>query len=127
MRGKKREKEEDYAVYEPLTHYEELDYRGGAIEINSRIEAFCIGAPLNTDTAVIHFEKANSETAGLYSAINQLFYTNWSNIKYINREQDLGIEGLRKAKDSYNPHPMVNKYTLSPTKNASEMIQDAGT
>jgi hypothetical protein len=108
---------EDYAIYEALTHFEELDYQGGAIEINSRIEAFSLGEPLNTDTAVIHFEKANPEIPGLYSAINQLFCSNeWSNIEYINREQDMGIEGLRKAKESYNPHHMVNKYTLSPQK-----------
>ncbi len=108
---------EDYAVYEALTHFEELDYRGGAIQINSRIEAFSIGEPLNTDTAVIHLEKANPEIPGLYGAINQLFCNNdWSDIEYINREQDLGIEGLRKAKESYNPHHMVNKYTLSPKK-----------
>ena len=108
---------EDYAIYEALTYFEELDYQGGAIEINSRIEAFSLGEPLNTDTAVIHFEKANPEIPGLYNAINQLFCSNeWSNIKYINREQDMGIEGLRKAKESYNPHHMVNKYILSPKK-----------
>ena len=112
---------EDYAVYEALTHYDELDYRGGAIQINSRIEAFSIGEPLNTDTAVIHLEKANPEIPGLYGAINQLFCTNdWSDIEYINREQDLGIEGLRKAKESYNPHHMVNKYTLSPNPDKPE-------
>ncbi len=111
---------EDYAIYEALTHFEELDYRGGAIQINSRIEAFSIGELLNTDTAVIHFEKADPEIPGLYGAINQLFCANdWSNIEYINREQDLGIEGLRKAKESYNPHHMVNKYTLSPKKISS--------
>jgi hypothetical protein len=108
---------EDYAIYEGLTHFEELDYQGGAIKINSTIEAFSLGEPLNSDTAVIHFEKANPEIPGLYNAINQLFCSNeWSNIKYINREQDLGIEGLRKAKKSYNPHHMVNKYTLGPKK-----------
>jgi hypothetical protein len=108
---------EDYAIYEALTHFEELDYQGCAIEINSRIEAFSLGEPLNTDTAVIHFEKANPEIPGLYNAINQLFCSNeWSDIEYINREQDMGIEGLRKAKESYNPHHMVNKYTLSPQK-----------
>jgi uncharacterized protein len=111
---------EDYAVYEALTHFEELDYQGGAIQINSTIEAFSLGESLNTNTAVIHFEKANPEIPGLYSAINQLFCSNkWSNLEYINREQDLGIEGLRKAKESYNPHHMVNKYTLSPKKSGS--------
>jgi len=108
---------EDYAVYEALTHYEALDYRGGAIQINSRVEAFSIGEQLNTNTAVIHFEKANPEISGLYNAINQLFCANeWSDVEYINREQDLGIAGLRKAKESYRPHHLVNKYTLSPKK-----------
>ena len=108
---------EDYAIYEALTHFEELDYQGGAIQIDSTIKAFSLGESLSTDTAVIHFEKANTEIPGLYNAINQLFCSNeWSNIKYINREQDLGVEGLRKAKESYNPHHMVNKYTVSPKK-----------
>lgn len=106
---------EDRAVFEALTHYEALGYRGGAIQINSKIEAFSIGEQLNTNTAVIHFEKANPEIPGLYSAINQLFCNNaWSDIEYINREQDLGIEGLRKAKKSYRPYHMIKKYTLSP-------------
>jgi hypothetical protein len=108
---------EDYAIYEALTHFEELDYRGGAIQIDSAIEAFSLGESLNADTAVIHFEKANPEIPGLYNAINQLFCSNeWSNITYINREQDLGVEGLRKAKESYNPHHMISKYTISPKK-----------
>jgi len=106
---------EDYAIYEALTHFGELDYQGGAIQINSTIEAFSLGEALNTDTAVIHFEKANPDIPGLYSAINHLFCSNrWSDVEYINREQDLGIEGLRKAKESYYPHHMVNKYTLIP-------------
>ncbi len=111
---------EDYSIYEALTHFEELDCQGGAIQINATIEAFSLGESLNTDTAVIHFEKANPGIPGLYSAINQLFCSHeWSHMKYINREQDLGIEGLRKAKESYNPHHMLNKYTLSPKKNGS--------
>lgn len=106
---------EDYAVREALIHFEELDYRGGAIEIDSRIEAFSLGEPLNTDTAVIHIEKANPEIPGLYAAMNQLFCQNaWSDMAYINREQDLGIEGLRKAKESYNPHHIVKKFTICP-------------
>ena len=111
---------EDYAIYEALTHFEELDYHGGGIEINSRIEAFSLGEALNPDTAVIHFEKANPEIPGLYNAINKFFCSHeWSHMKYVNREQDMGIEGLRKAKASYNPHHMVNKYTVSPKKEAA--------
>jgi hypothetical protein len=106
---------EDYAIYRALTHFEELDYKGGAIQIKSRVEAFSLGEVLNPVTSVIHIEKANPEITGLYSAINQLFCSNsWSDMKYINREQDLGIEGLRKAKESYYPHHMVNKYTIIP-------------
>ena len=106
---------EDFAVHEALTHFEELGYRGGAILINSVVEAFALGEPLNEDTAVIHIEKANPDIPGLYAAINQLFCLNaWSEVTYINREQDMGVEGLRKAKESYYPHHMVNKYTLKP-------------
>ena len=106
---------EDYAIYRALIHFEELGYKGGAIQIDSRIEAFSLGEVLNPVTSVIHIEKANPKITGLYSAINQLFCSNsWSDMKYINREQDLGIEGLRKAKESYYPHHMVNKYTIIP-------------
>ncbi len=106
---------EDFAVREALTCYEELGYQGGAILINSVVEAFSLGEPLNEDTAVIHIEKANPDVPGLYAAINQLFCLNaWSNLTYINREQDIGSEGLRKAKKSYYPHHMVDKYTLIP-------------
>ena len=106
---------EDFAVHEALTHFEELGYQGGAILINSEVEGFALGEPLNADTAVIHIEKANPDVLGLYAAINQLFCLNaWSKVTYINREQDMGVEGLRKAKESYYPHHMVNKYTLMP-------------
>ncbi len=104
---------EDYAVRMALTYFEDLDYRGGAIKINGRIEAFSLGEVLNGNTGVIHIEKANPEIPGLYTAINQMFCSNaWSEIEFINREQDLGVEGLRKAKESYLPHHMINKYTI---------------
>jgi uncharacterized protein len=106
---------EDYAVKTALTYFDELDYEGAAIRIGSRIEAFSLGEQLNPDTAVIHIEKANPDIPGLYSVINNLFASNaWSRLEYINREQDLGVEGLRKAKESYYPHHMVNKYTVFP-------------
>jgi hypothetical protein len=106
---------EDFAVHEALTHFDELGYQGGTIIFNSVVEAFSLGEPLNQDTAVIHMEKANPDILGLYAAINQLFCLNtWSHMTYINREQDMGVEGLRKAKESYYPHHMGNKYTLRP-------------
>jgi hypothetical protein len=106
---------EDFAVREALTHFGELGYQGGAILINAVVQAFSLGEPLNPDTAVIHIEKANPDILGLYAAINQRFCLNkWSKMTYINREQDMGVEGLRKAKESYYPHRMVNKYILKP-------------
>ncbi|MBI4966035.1 MAG: DUF2156 domain-containing protein [Desulfomonile tiedjei] len=106
---------EDMAIYEALKNYEELDYKGGVILVNSLVEAFSLGEMLNPDTAVIHVEKANPEIPGLYAVINQLFCQEaWSKAKFMNREQDLGIEGLRKAKKSYYPHHMVEKFMLRP-------------
>jgi hypothetical protein len=104
---------EDRAIYEAISHFRELGFRGGAISIDSKVEAFALGEPLNPDTAVIHIEKANPDIPGLYAAINQLFCAEeWSRVKYINREQDLGLENLRKAKESYYPDHVVEKYTL---------------
>jgi uncharacterized protein len=106
---------EDYAVRQALTRFEALGYDGGAILMDSRVEAFSIGEALNPETAVIHIEKANPRIPGLYAAMNQLFCKEaWSSFRYINREQDMGVEGLRKAKESYYPHHMVNKYTVMP-------------
>jgi len=109
---------EDYAVHEALTHFEDLDYQGGAIIMNSRVEAFSLGERLNKETAVIHIEKANPDIPGLYTAMNQLFCSNaWADTTYVNREQDLGSEGLRRAKESYYPHHMVDKHTLTRERN----------
>ncbi len=106
---------EDRAIFEALTHFDRLGYEGGSIIINDVVEAFSLGEPLNQDTAVIHIEKANPEIPGLYAAINQMFAANaWSEMTYINREQDLGVPGLRKAKDSYQPHHMVDKFIVTP-------------
>ncbi len=106
---------EDYAVREALTHYEELGFQGGAIQIEGKLEAFSLGEPLNRETAVVHVEKANPDIPGLYTAINQQFCESaLSGMTYVNREQDLGEPGLRKAKESYHPHHMVKKYTLVP-------------
>ncbi|MBC8419416.1 MAG: DUF2156 domain-containing protein [Proteobacteria bacterium] len=113
---------EDYAIREALTHFQELDYRGGAIQIGSRLEAISLGEPLNSEIAVIHIEKANPEIPGLYAAMNQLFCSHaWSEMTYINREQDLGIEGLRNAKKSYHPDRMVMKYIITPRTAVSDL------
>ena len=104
---------ESFTIKEAFTHFEELGVKGGAILINGKVEAFTLGDPLNPETVVIHIEKANPAYEGLYPMINQAFLEHqWSGYTYVNREQDLGEEGLRKAKESYFPHHMVNKYSI---------------
>jgi hypothetical protein len=108
---------EDYAIKETLTNFDKLEVKGGLILMNGRVEAFSLGEMLSPDTAVIHFEKANPTINGLYAAINQMFCQNeWYHTSFVNREQDLGREGLRKAKESYRPHHMVNKFTVVPER-----------
>lgn len=105
---------ESHAIKEAFTHFEALGVKGGAILIQGKVEAFTLGDLLNPETAVIHIEKANPAFEGLYPTIHQAFLEHqWSGTTYVNREQDLGEEGLRKAKESYFPHHLVNKYTLT--------------
>jgi hypothetical protein len=102
------------AIKEAFAHFETLKITGGAILIDGKLEAFAFGEPLNRDTVVIHIEKANPAFDGLYPTINQAFLEHhWASYTYVNREQDLGEEGLRKAKESYFPHHLVNKYTIT--------------
>jgi len=101
------------AVKEILVNFHGLKLHGGVIEVGGRVGAFTIGELLNTEAAVVHIEKADPEIPGLYPAINQQFCErSWQDIPYINREQDLGIPGLRVAKLSYYPHHFVEKYSI---------------
>lgn len=105
---------ERYANMELLNNYTALGCKGALIKVDGSFEAFTAGEMLNGDTAVIHIEKANSRIDGLYALVNQQFCENeWRDTTYVNREQDLGIEGLRKAKLSYNPVKMINKYIVN--------------
>lgn len=102
------------AVKEILGSYESLDVQGGVVTIENKVMAFTIGQMLNDDTAVVHIEKADPEIPGLYPVINQQFCeNNWKNVRYINREQDLGMPGLREAKLSYYPDHMVKKFRIT--------------
>ena len=68
---------------------------------------------LTSDTVCVHIEKANAEIRGLYVAINKLFLENeYPDVKFVNREDDMGQENLRKAKLSYNPIEFAEKYTV---------------
>ncbi len=105
---------ESIAIKETFTHFDQLSVKGGVILISDKVEAFTLGEPLNPETVVIHIEKANPAFEGLYPLINQAFLEKeWSDYIYVNREQDLGEEGLRKAKESYFPRHMMNKYRIT--------------
>lgn len=96
-----------------LNNYKFLNVKGALIRVDDKPEAFTVGEMLNSNTVVIHVEKANSMINGLYTLINQQFLANhWNGTEYVNREQDLGIEGLRKAKLSYNPIMLLEKFTV---------------
>ena len=104
---------EDEAIREILEHCDVLDVHGAVIVVDGRVEAFSLGERLNDDTAVIHIEKADPQISGLYPLINQQFCENrWQDVVYINREQDIGIPGLREAKLSYNPDHLVEKFRI---------------
>lgn len=83
------------------------------IYIDNELEAFTFGEMLNPDTLVVHVEKANPHIRGLYAAINKLFLENeFPDVSFVNREEDLGIEGLRQAKLSYKPIDLIEKYSV---------------
>lgn len=87
-----------------LTYMEPLELDGGLIRAEGRVVAFTIGEPLREDTYCVHIEKAFADIDGAYPLINQKFAENAASAyQYINREEDTGVEGLRKAKLSYHP------------------------
>ena len=99
------------AIRETFTHYGDLHLIGGAIRVDGRIEAYAMGEELSPGEAVCHFEKAMPGMKGLGQLITQWFALySLSEFEHVNREQDLGIPGLRRAKESYFPHHMVEKF-----------------
>ncbi len=105
----------DYAMIKRLfDNWNLLEARGGAIIIDSKVRAFAVGSKGCDELAFIHFEKADISYEGIYAAINQLVLKNeFPEVKYVNREEDLGITGLRKAKESYFPIEMIDKYSVT--------------
>lgn len=102
---------ENLGIVEVLGAWGELPIEGGLVRVDGRIVAFSFGEVMSEQMAVIHIEKADSSVAGAYQIINQQLLANvFSHVKYANREEDLGIEGLRRAKMSYNPVFLVEKY-----------------
>jgi len=93
-----------------LRLYKELDLKGGLLKVEGKVIAFTLGEPVCSDTFVVHIEKAFGEIHGTYPMINRQFLIHEvSEYPYVNREEDMGVEGLRKAKLSYRPIFMVKK------------------
>jgi hypothetical protein len=102
------------AVREVLKHFSALEVFGGVILLGGEVGAFTVGERLNNHTAVIHIEKADPEVSGLYPIMNHQFcLQSLTDVAYVNREQDLGVPGLREAKLSYHPHHFERKYRIT--------------
>ena len=109
--------DEGIALRTAMDHYHALGLEGGLIRVYGEVVAFTMGDRLNSDTYDVHFEKAYGELQGAYAMINREF-ARWvrakhPNVRYLNREDDMGVEGLRKAKESYSPDRMVEKYAAT--------------
>lgn len=104
--------DEETALMECLENYKELGLQGAMIQSTEGICAFTIGGRLNSNTFVVHVEKGLDACDGAYAVINNYFATEAAaGYEFINREDDLGIEGLRKSKMSYYPAYLINKYS----------------
>ena len=100
-------------VEEGLAHFDELGLRGGVFEVGGRAAAFSLGVRLTRETAVIPIEIVDPSYDGLSQLVNREFARReWADCRFINREQDNGISGLRRAKTSYYPHHFVKKYNI---------------
>ena len=94
-----------------LRNFDALGLTGGALLIDGHIAAFTYGSPINADTFGVHVEKADTNYEGIFSVINQEFVAHIPEAyTYINREEDLGLPGLRRAKLSYNPAVLLEKF-----------------
>lgn len=108
---------EDCAVRRCFDNYFELKLEGGLLRVDGKVAAFTMGEKLNSDTYVIHIEKAFGDIRGAYQMINREFaaYVReiYPQLIYVNREEDMGYDGLRKAKLSYHPDRMEDKYAAT--------------
>ena len=104
---------ETMGIEELLNNYETLELRGGIIKVNEKIVAYAIGEKLTADIGVIHIEKGIFDYQGSYQMINMyVAKEEFSDVKFINREDDFGSLGLREAKLSYQPIKLIKKYSI---------------
>lgn len=112
------------ALIYALQHFQELGLTGGILHARGRMAAFTFGMPISQDTFGTHVEKADTSIEGAYAMINyELANHIPEQYLYINREEDLGIEGLRKAKLSYQPVIILPKYMACLKSQPMEMLK----
>lgn len=105
---------EQFAINTFFNYYNELNLMGGVLRVDGKIAGFTIGSRINSDTMDTHIEKAESSINGAYTAIMNEFAKDASvGFTYINREEDMGIEGLRKSKRSYCPEFQIVKNVVA--------------
>ena len=105
--------EEEQAIKRCFDHWDALGVKGAVIRIYGKVEAFTNGDSINEKMAHIIFEKANPEIRGLYQAINRDFLMHeFADTEFVNREEDLGLPGLREAKMGYHPDHLTEKYDV---------------
>jgi len=104
---------EEAAIKKAFANREALELEGLVLADGDRVLAVTMGSRLSHNTFDVQFEKARTDVDGAYTAINKYFATyireKYPDVAFLNREEDMGIEGLRKAKESYYPHHMVEK------------------
>ena len=106
---------ETCAIVQALHNFDYLNLRGGLLRLDGEVIAFTFGCKATDDMYVVQIEKADSNIPGAYQMINQQFVQhNCTDVMYVNREEDLGLEGLRKAKKSYYPVMRGVKYVAVP-------------
>jgi GNAT superfamily N-acetyltransferase len=107
--------EEEKAIRLFFAHYEDLELTGGALFVKNELVAFTFGSPINEDTFDIHIEKADTRYEGVFPMISQLFAQRLApQYQYVNREEDLGLAGLRQSKLSYQPLHLEDKISARP-------------
>ena len=105
---------EKRSVLRALDNMEELNLIGGTIYIDNKLCAFTVGERLHPHMQLIHIEKGDTDFDGIFPMINQQYVLHeCSDVELINREEDMGVEGMRKAKRSYQPIKMIEKHLIS--------------
>lgn len=109
------QKAEDVALYMAMRDFEALGLQGILIRAGGQPVAFALGKQASAESYNIHFEKANADIQGSYAIVNREYARfireTCPTVQWINREDDMGVEGLRRAKESYRPDFMIEKHT----------------